>query len=418
MKKYLNKKTLLMFLTFCMIFVSQFIMITMNYLTKYGYVESVRSINLAVAILMCLPFLLEIYIYDLFKRKLDIFDYIFFALVITGIISTIFAKDISIAIWGSKYRNSGLLVSLSYYLLCINWKNNGTKKDVKTIIKMILVLTVINAIYGLLQVYTNYGFILRFYDDRRMASGICGHPNFFGTLMVTSLGILTYYLFTEKLSIKNILLYILFLISLVNSQSSGPILAFILTFIFLFIYFLIKKQIKLKRFFIILCLIILIPTIAIGTLYINKSSFNNSRCEICQIKRTLSTGGTGRLEIWKNTLKVVKDNWLVGVGYDNLYLVYPEEGYHNGIVDNAHNVYLHELVITGVLGFIPYMLLIILTFIKAIKSKNKYMFLLFSGFLAYLIQAFTNLNVMYVTPIFFLIMGLMLSIIVKEKEFE
>ena len=60
------------------------------------------------------------------------------------------------------------------------------------------------------------------------------------------------------------------------------------------------------------------------------------------------------------------------------------------------------------------MLLVILTFIKCIKSKNKHINLLFSGFLAYLIQGVTNINVIYVTPIFFLIMGLILSI--KEEK--
>lgn len=410
MKNKFNKKKLLMILTFCMLFLSQFFLLAMKYLSKIVYIENARYTNFAIPILICLPFLLGIYIYDINKKKLDIYDYIFFALVITGFISTVFATDISIAVWGSKYRNSGFLVAISYYLLCMNWKNNGTKKDIKPIINMIFLVTILNSIYALLQVYTDFNFIFRFSNDGRMASGLCSHPNFFGTLMVTSLGLLTYYILTEKITIKRILLYILFLISLVNSQSTGPLLAFVLMFIFLIIYFLIKKQITLKKVLWIIIFGILIVGLFIGIIYVNKNVFNNKRCELCQIERTIKTGGTGRLRIWQNSIEVVKDNWLVGVGYDNLYLVYPTNSSSFLKVDNAHNVYLHELVTTGILGFVPYMLLVILTFIRAIRSKNKSMFLLFSGFLAYIIQALTNINVIYVTPIFFLIMGLMLSL--------
>ena len=409
MKLKLDKKKLLMILTFCMLFFSQLMLITVKYLWKLNLIENVKNINYAIPILICLPFLLGIYIYDINKKKLDIFDYIFFILVFAGFISTMFATDISIAVFGSKYRNNGFLVAICYYLFCINWKNNGTKKDVKNIINMIFIITLINSIYGILQVYTNFNFIFRFSNDRRMASGLCSHPNFFGSLMVTSLGLLTYYILTEKITIKRVLMYLMFLISLVNSQSTGPIFVFVLMFIFLVIYLLIKKQITLKKVLLIIIFMVFIVGLYVGILFVNKTVFNNNHCELCRIERTIKTGGTGRLNIWLNTIEVVKDNWLIGVGYDNLYLVYPTNENSFLKVDDAHNI-----VTTGIIGFVPYMLLVILTFIKCIKSKNKHINLLFSGFLAYLIQGVTNINVIYVTPIFFLIMGLILSI--KEEK--
>ena len=83
------------------------------------------------------------------------------------------------------------------------------------------------------------------------------------------------------------------------------------------------------------------------------------------------------------------------------------------IVDNAHNVYLHTAASTGLLGLIPYLLLCLFVFIKGLKFKNKLGILLLSGFVAYSIQAFANISVIQVAPIYYIIMGLILSI--KEE---
>ena len=417
--KLLSKKNILYVLTFSILFLVQFTTILINYLVKYGIIENVSSVNPAIVIYICCPFLLGIYIYDIIKnkRKLDIFDYILIALFVAGLLCTVFAVEPKMSFWGSKYRHEGFVCVFSYYLLCMNWKVNASKEDVKKLIKLILFIGIINAIYAMLQVYTNSTHILRYYMGRKMAVGFCGHHNFFGTLMVTCLGIMTCYLLTEKITLKNIIIYILFLISLINCQSSGPIFTFIIMTVFLIIFYLIKKRLPLKKLIVVGILVLLVPGMYVATMYINKTSFDNGYCELCQIKQTIMTGGTGRIRIWTNTLDVVKDNWLVGVGYDNLHKVYNQDPTRIRIVDNAHNVYLHTLVSTGIIGFIPYMMLLVLAFIRGVKSKNKSMVILFSGFIAYSIQAFTNINVIQIAPIYYVLIGLMLSI-KEEKALE
>ena len=83
-------------------------------------------------------------------------------------------------------------------------------------------------------------------------------------------------------------------------------------------------------------------------------------------------------------------------------LKYPE------ITDNAHNIYLHTLVSSGLLGLIPYLILCLLVFIKGLKTKSNLMMILLGGFVAYSIQAFANISVIQVAPIYYIIMGLML----------
>ena len=149
---------------------------------------------------------------------------------------------------------------------------------------------------------------------------------------------------------------------------------------------------------------------------VNQSNVNN--------KNDISNG---RIDIWKSSLKIVKDNALNGVGYDNFHLAYYKgvnfsEVYfvssdgqmksypkYAEIVDNAHNVYLHTLVSTGLLGLIPYLFLCLFTFIRGVKSKENLVIMLLGGFIAYSIQAFANINVLQVAPMYYIIMGLILS---------
>ena len=177
----------------------------------------------------------------------------------------------------------------------------------------------------------------------------------------------------------------------------------------------------------ILTLLIVLVVTYISIFLINKNLYKSDRCEMCDIKETVNNGGNGRLDIWKKSIDIVKDNFIFGVGFDNFYLAYPNPKIESGVsfmitngvieeevksyyvVDNAHNIYLHILVSNGVLGLIPYLILCLLTFIKGLKQNSKLIFLLLSGFIAYSIQGFANISVIHVAPIYFVIIGLILS---------
>ena len=59
---------------------------------------------------------------------------------------------------------------------------------------------------------------------------------------------------------------------------------------------------------------------------------------------------------------------------------------------------------------IPYLILCLLTFIRGLKTKDNLVILLLGGFVAYSIQAFANISVLQVAPIYYVIIGLILSI--------
>jgi len=426
MEKITNKK-ILNIMTLCILLIVPFLKFFSMNLEMFKIMEDYDFINPAIVLYLSVPILLFVYFRELkdTKRKLDIFDYIFYILFITGLISTMIAINRDLSIYGKDFRHEGFLSVLSYYLLFINWKMLGDKSDIKKYIKLFIVIGIINSIYALFQIYTPFNFILRYTEDIKMASGLCGNPNFFGTLIVTVVSIVTCSLLMSNKNILNkVLLIILLFISLINAQSTGPFLTYIL-FILLLIAFLYKKKILVLKNILILLLVLIFTYICVFC--VNKYILISDRCEMCDIKETTASGGNGRLDIWKNSLSIVKEHFIFGVGFDNFYLVYPNPKIESGVsfmitngtleeevksyyvVDNAHNIYLHTLVSNGILGLIPYLVLCLLTFIKGLKSDSKLIFLLLSGFVAYSIQGFANISVIHVAPIYFVIIGLILS---------
>lgn len=426
MEKITNKK-ILNIITLCVLLIVPFLKFFSMNLGMFKIMGDYDFINPAIVLYVSVPVLFFVYFKELkdTKRKLDIFDYLFYILIIAGLVSTMFAINKELSIFGKDFRHEGFLSVLSYYLLFINWKILGDKDDIKKYIKLFIVIGIINSIYALFQVYTPFNFILRYTDDPTMASGLCGNPNFFGTLIVTVISIVTCSLLMSKKNILNkVILIVLLFISLINAQSTGPFLTYILLVLFLVAFLYKKKSLVLKN--ILILLIVLVVTYT-SIFFINKNIYKSNRCEMCDIEETVNNGGNGRLEIWKNSLNIVKNNFIFGVGFDNFYLVYPNPKIESGvsfmitngaleeevksyyIIDNAHNIYLHTLVSNGILGLIPYLIICLLTFIKGLKSNNKLVFLLLSGFIAYSIQGFANISVVHVAPIYFVIIGLILS---------
>lgn len=431
----MDNKKLLNIVTLMILIAVPFLKFFSMSLEHFGIINNYDNINPAIILYISLPVLVYIYISDIKKkrRKLDIFDFIVYGIIFISILSTLCSIDKNIAIFGKDFRHEGLLSVLSYLYLFLNWHVNGNVKDAKKYIKLIVIISVLNSIYSLFQMYTNLNFIVRYKDhlNLTMASGMIGNPNFFGSLIVTSLSILTYSFFIDNNSLtKKALLIILLFVSLINCQSTGPMLTYFIVLLFSIFYLFKYKSFNKKRF-IYIVLLLSFTFIFVNRINIYNSNFDISNrsdeLSISGIKGTIKSGGNGRITIWKNSLNIFKKYPWLGVGYDNFHLTYPNEK-TNGITlsivsgeikksnnsvlifDNAHNVYLHQLVSTGIFGLILFLTLYMLTFISALKSRDKLNFILLGGFIAYSIQGFANINVVQVTPIYYLIMGLILSL--------
>lgn len=79
----------------------------------------------------------------------------------------------------------------------------------------------------------------------------------------------------------------------------------------------------------------------------------------------------------------------------------------NSIFDKAHNEYLQILVTEGIFCFLSYIALYGIIFFYGVKNsiKNKELYLILP-IIGYIVQAFFNISVIEVAPIFYMTLGL------------
>ncbi len=198
-------------------------------------------------------------------------------------------------------------------------------------------------------------------------------------------------------------------------------LAFLVSLLFLFMLnFMVIIRKKYLVTLLIVALLVGFLLLSTGKLnpYIERarSSFNMTRG---------SSGGI-RLLAWKQTAEMIKDRPLLGWGPETYSLIFPryitvewEQTVRRDFpTDKAHNDLLHIAATMGLLVVIPYVLIFILFFWESLKSirwindpGQKNLLKGFSaGIIAYLVQLQFNFNVVDITPIFWGLMGMSVSI--------
>ena len=407
MKKYLEKTIYYLILT--IVILLPFFKLTSYNLFFLNLINDPFNFSHVYLLWIVLFLLLLIYIYGVITKKIKInyIDYIFYILILTALLSTIFAVNIKLSIFGEFHRNEGLLSILSYYFIFLCTKSIDNEKYKNNIINMILIVGVFQVIYAILQVFTDLSFI-KHYTEHYMASSLCGNPNFFGSYILMLLTISINKFLLEK-KYKYLLLSIIYFVGLVLASSLGPFITFILILIFMVIL-----SFKYTRIKYILYLLVLIPIFFLTNYSIKNTNKNeivneNIASDITSItNKSIDEISNNRLTIWKNSIPLIKKYYIVGAGLDNFGEVYE---YNTGLIrfDKAHNVYLQILVTNGIIPFILTIILCIICFIKGFKIKNIIYYPIYFSCIAYMIQAFANISVIDVAPIFYILFGIMLN---------
>lgn len=133
--------------------------------------------------------------------------------------------------------------------------------------------------------------------------------------------------------------------------------------------------------------------------------------------------GSSRIIIWRNTLDLVKERPLFGGGPGTLPLRlevdfsrYVESSGKTlrASVDNAHNVYLGILANTGALSLILYLSSMVASLALAIKRQSSAILCLTSALLCYWIQDFFGLGLFIVSPLMWMLWGLLNSAVIDD----
>ena len=347
------------------------------------------------------------------KIKFDNISFIAIFWILLVFIATLNAYNQELALLGFYNgfgRYEGFLSLFCYVLLWFAAKNYLII-NVKRILIFFTGLIPFS-LYALIQYYgkdplvINYGFVPRIFST-------IGNPNFVGSLAVM-LVVLSSSLFLLKRKWIYFYFAMLFFSTLVVCQTrSAWVAGAIVITGLIFYHFIIKKNILYPSYlvlgYILVCLI-LFNTQKQNTV-IQKSKTIAKEMDLSN-----EYGGSGRLKIWSITNKVLLQNPLSGVGPENLKLAIRTEQpeLHNEYyrrtrttIDKAHNEYLHMAVTCGIPALCTYLLVIFMSFKSSFRSifTSTWCMAISLAVTAYLIQAFFNISVIAVAPIFWIFLG-------------
>jgi putative inorganic carbon (HCO3(-)) transporter len=129
--------------------------------------------------------------------------------------------------------------------------------------------------------------------------------------------------------------------------------------------------------------------------------------------------GSGRIYIWKNGINLLWDKPLLGYGVDNFSTAFL--GAHRsetdfmvkslgGVVTKAHNEYLQILICNGIFAFLLYLGILATVVLKAggraVKESNIQLIAITVGIVSYCVQAFFNISIVSVAPVFWAMLGI------------
>ena len=351
-------------------------------------------------------------------RKIRIYDILVIFLSLFLFLSYLFAFNKEVALIGELNRNEGLLTLLSYYAFFL-LSTTLKEKDSKKIIVIFLLSCFYQITLGIFQTL-KMKHILGY--DRSgnwsarwsMASGTHGNPNFYSTYILLGL-LCVYSKFLKLENLKSKIAYLCLLVFFFLGLLMGNTLSCILSFLFIVVITLLIKIVKKKDKKLLVYLAIGILLLSIVVTIINTYSKDrifkmmHQNCEEIQLILTGNIDentGNGRLYVWKEALSKTNQYYLLGIGIDNFS--YLDDGEYIGVetkyglqyFDKAHNEYIQIFITEGIFVFLMYLFLVG----YILKNANKRN-IVFIPVLGYLMQAFLNISVINVAPIFYIFLG-------------
>ncbi len=384
-----------------MVAIFPLIVIPNNYLIKFllgvtppDYVTIPRYAILGIIAIITLTILLK----D--RTKVNHFAFIpLFFFILFATISG-FLAPIPMTAWiGSPYRFTGLTTYYFCIILFILAQASNGFKTRNLLFGLVFTATLVS-ILAILQYFginlvphKLNGFI------GPIGYGTMPHPNFFGTYTAFILpAAILLFLFSKKF--YKILFPTIIYAGLLASLCRGTWIASIIGLLIILLYVWNKPDIR-NNYFVILGLFVIITILLMpvehGTLFSRIISIKSSTGINLN-----DTAGSYRMYIWRGAFHLFLLYWPFGIGPDHLIYVHLVTPAHE-LADKAHNIYLEMGLTMGAFTLLSY--LVFLSFFFR-KWKTEIGFILFEMITVYLIQGFTNIDILVIMPLFWIILGL------------
>lgn len=327
--------------------------------------------------------------WEIFKHKMT---WLFSAIVLSSIISGLLGIDFFHSFWSSFQRMEGIVTLIFLFIYFLLLSLVFKEKDWHFFLKLNVWVGGVVIIYGIAQLLNLPGIVDKATD--RIDSTL-NNAAFFASYLLFLFYFSLYFIYKkEKLLFFYYATALLSIIFLFMTATRGAILGFLVSAFLFALYISYRSQNGLYKKTAIGAIVVLLVLAAGGLIF--KSSLQNSN--ILFVKRLASISledrtTQSRLFIWGESLNYLKDKPLFGYGPENFEYVY-NKFYNPDLIgeewfDRSHNVYVDSLIHTGMVGFILYLLLIILIF-KILWPKegewDKVIFLFL--FISYLVQNF------------------------------
>ncbi len=381
-----------------------------------------------IILLICGLVLLVTTLIRIDKLKFDKTDIPILIFGALAILSAIFSKDINKSLLGETNRYEGLLTIITYILIYYNSKYYF--KNYKKFITILSVIYILISIFAIIQLYVGNNIKLPPIFSKG-ACGTFGNTNFMGSFVSLILPA-----FILGSVFRNQKIYYIGSIASFSAMlactARSSFVAFLVSIILIITYLIIKRNKKYwKRFSILILSFILCFTI-INLTDKNKRVNNKISRTGADIEQAVSTGlsdkmASGRIGIWKITIKLIGKTPILGCGVDalssGLEQELPEENTNFIIkshvyIDKAHNEYLQIAATMGIPALIAYLIFIGIILIKGIEKmlKHKVITIYTIIIISYLIQAFFNISTIGIAPIFWFVLGMASRNINRKKE--
>jgi O-antigen ligase len=300
----------------------------------------------------------------------QIIKYLFFLLVISNILRTVYQSDISLSFASGSIQ----LFSLFIFSGIVYDNFNTSIYYVKRIQQLFLFMLIFSFVFLFLQIVFGTDFTFSKSPNINISGGIITrYPSYFqdpqkyGQFLAALSFPVLFASHSSKISLLGIIMFFISLIALMFTGARAPILGILISASLL----LPSLSTRIKFLF----LVFLLGLAFSIYLYQDYIPVLN--------RATLDDSYSFRNEIWKDAIQIFHDNPL-GIGFGN-YASYvevfnPDQFWisDNDVTyfDHPESGYLKNLVEFGVIGFIPLILIIILVLFKGFFDYFKFKFLL------------------------------------------
>lgn len=170
-------------------------------------------------------------------------------------------------------------------------------------------------------------------------------------------------------------------------------------------------------------------------------SFTNDNGDVLELKAAEKWGfegkeklGSARGYIWSRSIPLLKHSIILGYGPDTFAAKFPQDDYVGKLVaydtvsmlvDKAHNLYLEIALNIGIVALVAFLAMVVIYLISSIKLYFKNSFedfysisglAIFTAICGYLGAGFFNDSVVSVAPVFWVLLGMGISINYKLKH--